>query len=168
MRVKKIIVGDLEENCYVVINEKMEALVIDPGDEADKILAFLAPYKVVGILVTHFHFDHIGALEILEDFYALKANEVSDVFEFDVIKTPGHTKDSISFFFPQLHCVFVGDFIFKDGIGRTDLGGNDFEMKKSLSMFLDRFSSDTVLYPGHGPSTTLGAERRFLEYIKSN
>lgn len=168
MKVKKIVVGNLEENCYVVVNEKKEALVIDPGDEADKILAFLKPYHVVGILVTHYHFDHVGALEELETFYSLKANVKSCVFDYEVIKTPGHTSDSISFYFPELGCVFVGDFIFKDGIGRTDLGGNDFEMKESIQMFLKCFSDNTVLYPGHGVSTTLGAERRFLEYIKSN
>ena len=168
MTIHTLVVGKLQENCYVVVNKKNEAIVIDPGDEIEKILAFLKPYKVVGILVTHFHFDHIGALKELLKFYPLQVNQKVQEFHYEIFSNPGHTLDSISFYFPDEKVMFVGDFIFKDGIGRTDLGGNDFEMKESIQMFLKRFSDNTVLYPGHGVSTTLGAERRFLEYIKSN
>lgn len=164
MKIEKIVVGELKENCYVVINNKNEALVIDPGDEAKRILEFLKPYHVVGILVTHHHFDHIGALEELNSVYSLIENQVSSTdFLFDTIATPGHTDNSVSFAFSELGCVFVGDFIFKDGIGRTDLGGDEMRMKLSLKHFLEQFSDDTVLYPGHGEATTLGRERKFLE-----
>jgi len=164
MQVKKIVVGALEENCYVIVNSFKEALIIDPGDEADKILDFVKDYSVVGILVTHSHFDHIGALKKLEDTFSIKANE-SNVFSYEVIKTPGHTSDSVSFYFPSLNALFVGDFIFLNGIGRMDLGGNAIDMKNSLHMFLKRFSDDVILYPGHGDSTTLKQERNFLENV---
>ena len=167
MEIEVVVTGYLEENCYL-LKQNGQALIVDPGDEFLKIKEKLKGVKPLAILITHHHFDHVGALEELETFYSLKANVKSCVFDYEVIKTPGHTSDSISFYFPELGCVFVGDFIFKDGIGRTDLGGNDFEMKKSIQMFLKRFSDNTVLYPGHGVSTTLGAERSFLEYIKSN
>lgn len=55
MKVEKIVVDDLAENCYVVINEQKEAIIIDPGDEAQKIIDFLKPYHVIEILVTHHH-----------------------------------------------------------------------------------------------------------------
>lgn len=54
--------------------------------------------------------------------------------------------------------MFCGDFIFKNGIGRTDLGGNDKDMKNSLNKMLE-YDDNIILYPGHGPSTTLGAEK---------
>lgn len=80
MKIYTLVVGELQENCYVVVNEKNEAIVIDPGAEIKRILQFLKPYKVVGILVTHFHFDHVGALEELENFYHLKANRNLNTF----------------------------------------------------------------------------------------
>ncbi len=169
MIVKRIVVGSLKENCYVVINEKQEALIIDPGDEVERILDFVGDYSVVGILVTHFHFDHVGALGQLEQFFSLKANCVKEHhFTYETILTPGHTKDSVSFYFPEISAVFVGDFIFERGIGRTDLGGNEKDMISSLNSFLNRFSDEILLYPGHGNSTTLGQERKFLEYIKEH
>ena len=118
-------------------------------------------------MVTHFHFDHVGALDRLEEYYGLKANCDVPFFSYEVIQTPGHTSDSKSFYFPLLNVVFVGDFIFRGTIGRMDLGGNEYEMKQSLKMFLKRFSYDVSLYPGHGESTILGNERKNLEDIVS-
>lgn len=165
MKVEKIVVGDLAENCYVVINEQKEAIIIDPGDEAQKIIDFLKPYHVIEILVTHHHFDHVGALQELTDFYHIKPNISSGKFAYQKIATPGHTMDSVSYYFPEQKCAFVGDFIFKEAIGRTDLGGNDLAMRESLQMFLKEIPLETTLYPGHGPKTTLQAEKPFLESL---
>lgn len=167
MKVLKLVVGELEENCYFVMNSNNEVIIIDPGDDYEKIMDFVKDKKVVGILVTHFHFDHVGALNKLEEYYGLKANGKISSFSYEVIKTPGHTRDSLSFYFPLLNAIFVGDFIFRGTIGRMDLGGNESEMKESLEMFLKRFSDDVCLYPGHGESTMLGLERKNLEYIIS-
>ena len=165
MKVYTLIVGSFLENCYVVVNQKNEAIVIDPGSEATKIIEFLQPYKVVGILVTHHHFDHIGALEELENIYHLKSNQKIEEFSYEVILTPGHTLDSLSFYFPNEKILFVGDFIFRGAIGRTDLGGDDKLMKNSIQNLLSTIPLDTTLYPGHGDATTLEAEKTFLEKI---
>lgn len=164
-QVKRIVVGELCTNCYVIINDKNEALILDPGDDKDKILDFVKGLKIVGILVTHKHFDHIGALEELESFFSLKANEKNNSFVYEVIETKGHTEDSVSFYFPSIQSVFVGDFIFKNGIGRMDLGGNTKEMRESISKFLEIFS-DVKIFPGHGDFTFLEWERDTLEHMK--
>ena len=163
MTIHTLVVGKLQENCYVVVNKKNEAIVIDPGDEIEKILAFLKPYKVVGILVTHFHFDHIGALKELLKFYPLQVNQKVQEFHYEIFSNPGHTLDSISFYFLVEKVMFVGDFIFYHSIGRTDLGGNDFLMRESIQKILKNIPLDTILYPGHGRLTVLGKEKNFLE-----
>lgn len=167
MKINKLVVGKLQENCYILINEKNEALVIDPGDESEKILSFLKPYQVVGILVTHHHFDHVGALNALLKYYDLKENEVNGDFSFRKIKTLGHTMDSYSYYFEKDNVVFVGDFIFAGTVGRTDLGGSNKEMKKSLESFITTFPIDVTIYPGHGKSTTLKEEVNNLKEIIS-
>jgi len=60
--IKKIVVGELQTNCYIIINEQKEAIIIDPGEEFEKIMANCKEYKLVNVLITHHHFDHVGAL----------------------------------------------------------------------------------------------------------
>ena len=163
MKISTIINGPLEENCYILSKDN-NALIIDPGSEAKKIIESLEGLNVKGILVTHHHDDHIGALKELEEYYNLKENTTS-YFDYEVIETKGHTSDSKCYYFKEINSIFVGDFIFKDGIGRTDLGGNDKEMKESLINFINRFNKDVVLYPGHGKSTTLGEEIDNIKYM---
>ena len=165
MTIHTLVVGELQENCYVLVNEKKEAILIDPGDEKEKILDFLKPYKVVGILVTHFHPDHVGALKELENFYHLKANQKVEEFHYEVFSNPGHTLDSISFYFPEETIMFVGDFIFRDTVGRCDLPtGSSSEMDKSIAR-IKEYSDDINLYPGHGDETTLGREKTHNLYF---
>ena len=157
-----VIVGDLQENCYILTLDG-DTYLIDPGDEAEKIEKYLKDKKVKSILITHHHFDHVGALEYFEKKYNLKHNEFNDD-KYEVIKNPGHTSDSISFYFKNLGIIFCGDFIFQNSIGRMDLPtGSSFEMKKSLDM-ISRYDDDIVLYPGHGDKTTLGEEKKYFSY----
>ena len=161
MEVKKVIVGDLQTNCYILFSNN-EGIVIDPGDEFEKIKKIIGETKVVGCLVTHFHPDHIGALEELLSKYDLEINKVnSKVFKVEIIPTPGHTIDSKCFYFKKINTMFTGDFIFFESIGRTDLGGNDTDMKNSLHM-ISNYNDDIILYPGHGPKTTLGHEKKLF------
>ncbi len=163
MDIKKIVVGDLEENCYIItINNK--CLVIDPGDEFDKIDKELQGKEVVGCLVTHYHPDHIGALEELLSKYNIDVNkDYTKDFDYEVIGTPGHTYDSRVFYFKKNNIMFTGDFIFKASIGRIDLGGNELDMKDSLEM-IKQYPDKTILYPGHGETTTLGEEKARFKY----
>ena len=157
MNIKRVVVGSLEENCYIV-EKNNKCIIIDPGDEADKIISNIT-CEVVGILITHYHFDHIGALDELKERYNLQENNYNiDGFDFEVIDTPGHTSDSKTYYFKDDNIMFVGDFLFKDGIGRMDLPtGSVNEMKKSLDNIFT-YPSNTIIYPGHGDKSALGEE----------
>ncbi len=158
MNIKKINVGPLETNCYILtIND--ECLIIDPGDDFHLIKEAIGERKVVGCLVTHFHPDHIGALEEVVSYYDIEINKPKySSFEYEIIETPGHTFDSKTFYFKKNNTMFTGDFIFNRSIGRTDLGGSDKDMQHSLNNF-KKYDDEIVIYPGHGPKTTLGEEK---------
>lgn len=161
MKIEKLVVGVLQANCYVVTIEN-KTIIIDPGDEAEKIINFCKDKNVIEILVTHNHFDHVGALKKVEKEYNLKANNKSGMIDYKVINTPGHTSDSKSFYFPAYSTLFTGDFIFNNAIGRTDLEtGNDLNMKASLKM-ISEYPDDTKIYPGHGISSTLKEEKQWF------
>ncbi len=168
MKIECIPVGDLQTNCYIISNLKKQALIIDPGAEAEKIKNKCQNYQVLGILITHYHWDHIGALFTLEQEYQIRANNYhGKEFFYEKIITKGHTKDSVSYYFPQEKWLFDGDFIFANAIGRTDLGGNKKEMKKSLEKIMT-YPKETIIYPGHGPKTTLAKEAKWFScYLKS-
>ena len=168
MNIKRIVVGSLDTNCYIVENE-LDCLIIDPGDEFHKIRDNITK-KVVGVLVTHRHFDHVGVLEEILKFYNVKCYDKSNLingennissFKFNVIYNPGHTFDSISFIFDNN--MFSGDFIFQGTIGRCDLGGDINLMKDSINDILNS-EINYIIYPGHGECTTLNEERVNLDY----
>ena len=165
MEIKKVVVGELETNCYLLIIDN-ECLVIDPGDDYNKIIKEIGNLKVVGCLVTHFHPDHIGALEEVISKYDLNINEVkSKKFKFEVLNTSGHTRDSKCFYFKNNNILFCGDFLFKDGIGRTDLGGSLRDMLDSLD-YIEKYPDNTILMPGHGDSSILGDEKKKFKYYR--
>lgn len=165
MKIKKVITGNLKENCYILINNN-DCLVIDPGDDFYLIKEEIENYNLLGILITHHHFDHVGALEELLNYkkvsiydYNLEEKEYEiNNFKFKIIKTPGHTDDSITFNFYLDKIMFTGDFLFKESIGRTDLPtGDSTLMKKSIEK-IKKYPKDIKIYPGHGNSTTLEYE----------
>lgn len=171
MKIKRIIVGPLETNCYILIKNN-EVLVIDPGDDYDKIIREMGANKVVGILITHSHFDHIGALsnfdkELIYDFSNLEEKEYTiNDFNFEVIYTPGHTNDSVSYYFKEIDSIFCGDFIFYESIGRCDLPTGDFNIMKESINKIKKYPKDTKIYPGHDISTTLMHEIENNIYFK--
>ena len=162
MDIKTVVVGYLQTNCYILTIGN-ECIIIDPGDEFNKIKNAIDK-KVVGCFITHTHDDHIGSLsEVLKE-YDLEVNKLeSDNFKFEIIKTPGHTKDSVTHYFKDNKIMFTGDFIFYRSIGRTDLGGNDKDMIDSLEM-IKSYPDDIKVYPGHGPSSILGNEKKYFSY----
>lgn len=86
--------------------------------------------------------------------------------ELEVIEVPGHSKGSISLYSPADKFVITGDALFQGSIGRTDLpGGNYKELISSIEKGLLNLPDDTVVFPGHGPSTTIGAEKRSNPFL---
>lgn len=87
--------------------------------------------------------------------------------EIKVFEVPGHANGSLAFFFPAESTCFVGDLIFQRSIGRTDLPGGDFDtLAESIQTAIYTLDDDTVLFPGHGPSTTVGVEKRTNPYVR--
>ena len=84
-----------------------------------------------------------------------------------VYKNPGHTKGSISFLFEEIGTVFTGDFVFAEGIGRTDLySGDSHEMKESINNVFHPLRDDYEVYPGHGKSDTVKNILNYNSYLK--
>lgn len=170
--IKNVIVGLLSENCYIV-EKNNKCIVIDPGDEPNKIINQIS-CDVVAIFVTHSHPDHIGALEELKNKYNVPVYKYDNLnegtfmledFKIDVIYTSGHTSDSVTYYFKENEVMFTGDFLFQGSIGRMDLPtGNILEMKKSINKIV-KYDNNIKIYPGHGPSTTLGLEKEYNDYL---
>lgn len=172
MEVKRLIIGMLETNCYLLVSET-ELLIIDPGGEANKILNEIKTKKAKPkyIINTHCHLDHILAnkkikketeADILiheaeKDFINVEADRFLKDGEkikigaiiLKVIHTPGHTKGSICLLGENF--IFTGDTLFKDGYGRTDLpGSSQKELEESLEKLSKLLKPGMTVYPGHG------------------
>lgn len=173
METKCVVTGFLDENCYLIIKNGT-CLVVDPGDDFHKIKEEIGDNKILGVLITHSHADHIGALRNFLTKRSIKIFKRSNLeekeytigdFKFKCIYTPGHSKDSVTFYFEEEKIMFVGDFIFKDSIGRCDLpGGSESEMKESINKILE-YPDDIKLYPGHYQETTLGDEKTNNQFL---
>ncbi len=174
MNIEKVCVGQLKENCYVICINNY-ALIIDPGDEKEKIINLVGNKKVLAILITHYHFDHIGALDDIKKYYNsividYKSSKLQNIgpFSFEIIPTKGHKTDAVTYYFKDYKVMFVGDFIFKGTIGRCDLeGGNFKEMRKSLKK-IKTYDKNIELYPGHGEKTSIKDELLYNEFLKGD
>ena len=173
MKIDVIKVGKLQCNCYLIDNGK-EALLIDPGAELQKVKKLIEEKKVIGILLTHHHFDHIGCVADLVKEYQYSVYDRNNLqegenkigsFSFEVIYTFGHTMDSITYYFKEDNLMFTGDVLFLDTIGRCDfLESNYEEMKRSIQK-IKLYPDDIVVYPGHGEPTNLGREKKYNRYF---
>lgn len=202
MRVLGLTVGPMQENAYVAADEASGACaVIDPGAEADRLLGAVRraggpDARVVAILLTHAHLDHVGAVAELRaatgapvhlhpaDLPLYRAapeqaraygwsfpappepdHALSDGAEIRVggallrvRHAPGHAPGHVVLVGPGL--AFVGDCVFAGSIGRTDLpGGDGPTLLRSITRTILSLPEETVLYPGHGPATTVARER---------
>lgn len=165
MNIKKVIVGELETNCYILEQDKT-CLIIDPGAEPLKIEREING-KLIGIITTHHHYDHIGALNYFKEKYNIPVFNYNNLkeginkignFTFEIIYTLGHTNDSICIYFKEDNVMFVGDFIFYHTIGRTDLPTGDYkEMQKSIEKI--KKYDNINMYPGHGRETNIKEEK---------
>jgi len=196
MFVKMFTVGMLGTNCFLVADaESGEALIIDPGfdreSEAKAILKEIErnSLRIKYIVNTHGHTDHIGGNRTLKELtkapiliHEYDAPMLSnpsadrklhdgDIIEIGSIKlrvihTPGHSKGSIILL--GADAVFSGDTLFAGSIGRYDLlGGSLEEIKESLRNKLLILPDYLKVYPGHGPVSTIGEERRSNPFLQS-
>ncbi len=174
MKVEMIVTGTLDENCYV-LKKDATCLVVDPGDDYDKIKEVIGEDRVLAVLITHSHFDHIGALRNFLKKKSIKIFKKSNTqdggittignFSFQTLYTPGHSSDSVTFYFTEEKMMFVGDFIFKDSIGRCDLPtGSVLEMDKSIEK-IKKYPGDIMLYTGHREITSLEQETKSNPYF---
>ncbi len=172
MQIKKLIVGDINTNCYL-LSSQGELGIIDPGGEDERILAKIKELEAIPkfIINTHYHFDHTlvnkelkkitkakilihGAEKDFIDFSPdkfLRENDIVKIGEIKlkIIHIPGHTKGSICLLGDNF--IFTGDTLFQDGCGRTDLeGASEKEMKESLEKLRKVIKPGMMVYPGHG------------------
>ncbi len=207
MEARWLTVGPVQENTWIARQDGADtALLIDPGDEPEQILNLLAELGTTpeAILITHCHFDHVGAvkavaeatkapvycpagevfiLENINDFVRFPGfgpfesyspeKTVKDGdrlhlagFQIDVIGTPGHSPDHVTYSIASEKAIFSGDVLFQSSIGRTDLPGADHEtLMRSIQKLLDTLPEDTGVLPGHMDPTTLGRERRSNPFL---
>lgn len=174
MKINKLVIGPLLNNCYILeINNNV--IIIDPSDNFELIDKTINNRNVVAIFITHYHYDHVGALEQLKNKYNVKIydykddekNYIINDFNFDLIYTKGHSKDSVSFYFKKEEKLFCGDFIFRENIGRCDLPGGDFnEMLQSIKK-IKKYDECTI-YTGHEELTTLSHEKKYNPYFNED
>ena len=201
----------LKNGFVVACEETREAVLIDPGDEVEDLLAYATRESLAirHILLTHAHLDHVTGVAAAKralgvpiylhrDDLFLYDGAVKQGLMFgmhvdqpppvDIFYTPGQT---IAFGRYEArphhtpgHCpggvclqigrsgtngrdLFVGDTLFAGSIGRTDLPGGDYDtLIRSIKTVLFGFGDDAVVYPGHGPATTIGEERRSNPFLR--
>ena len=195
LKVHALALGDYQTNCYIIHDETSKTCcVIDPGYDADRILDKLASLNlsVEAVLLTHGHFDHVGAVRELaaetgchvyihpEDlsmppmmtagplYYTKTYTEGSRLklagLEIAVLHTPGHTPGSVCLLVENT--IFSGDTLFQGSCGRTDLpGGNWATIVTSLKR-LAALEGNFWVFPGHGGSTTLRDEKKYNPYMR--
>ena len=179
MKLDILPIGQFEENSYV-LHDNGHVLFVDPGRYYKKIMECVGKDEVVdGIVLTHGHSDHTGAVDDLCDVYncpvymdhhdlALVLNEKQikiGTFSLEIHHTPGHTDGSICVRYKNI--LFTGDTLFASSCGRTDLySGSDEKMRQTLE-YLKTLPHDLQIYPGHGPASTIGIEVRNNPYMIS-
>ena len=208
MKIFPMALGPVQANCYIVSKDD-KALIIDPGDEAAKIIHYLSTQNLTptAILLTHGHFDHIAAVDAVAQKYELPVYahplekeyffnpafnfssrhrddlvlsetldyhwlECGDTLEliglkFKILHVPGHSLGSICFYEQAQKTVFTGDALFKGSVGRTDfLNGNMPQLLAKISEKLLPLPEDTIVYPGHGPATTIKNEKAMNPFFR--
>ena len=206
MKIKRFALGTLWTNCYIVWDANNDGVIIDPGAPSEETESFIKDndIKIVWILLTHGHSDHIGGVASLrnlsENGVAIHyddADALTDTnknlsayvgenvkvaapdkllkdgdeltagsLKISVIHTPGHTEGGVCLLIADGDdkILMSGDTLFARSVGRSDLpGGDEAQPIESLKK-LDPLPDKMRVYPGHGPETTIGAEKTYNPY----
>jgi hydroxyacylglutathione hydrolase len=211
-------VGPVQENAYIVRagGDVTRAVMIDPGEEVDRLLEGTRALgvEIEAILITHCHFDHIGAVaevaratgaavycpeiergvladinswvppgfgpfESYEADHTVKGGERLSIagLDIEVVFTPGHSPGHVTYAIAvadnvraageRERALLSGDVLFQGSVGRTDLPGGDWNvLERSIGGLLRTFPAETVIYPGHMGTTTLGRERDMNPFLQ--
>ena len=205
LKIKSFEFNAFQENTFIVSDPENNAVIIDPGcysrDEEQQLITYInqEQLKVVALLNTHAHIDHILGNSIIKenfkvDYYLHKddintlnaVEQYASLYGFEgyrlspqpdflledeselvfggirmkVLHTPGHCPGHVVFYFQSEGIVINGDVLFNGSFGRTDLPGGNLEiLKTSIFETMFQLPEDTIVYCGHGPSTTIGAEK---------
>ncbi len=194
LKVSMLTLGDYQVNCYILYEEDSKTCcVVDPGYEPDRIAEKLQDLglRLEAILLTHGHFDHVGAVRDLAAdtdcavylnpkdlslppqltagplYYTHTYGEGDTLhlagLTFSVMETPGHTPGSVC-----LTCqdaLISGDTLFAGSCGRWDLPGGDPQAIKASLARLAKLPDSFWVLPGHGETTTLSAEKKYNPYL---
>jgi glyoxylase-like metal-dependent hydrolase (beta-lactamase superfamily II) len=186
VEVHRVVVGPLDNNVHVVrCRQTGAAVLIDAANEHDRLLELCRRLGVQQVVETHGHWDHIQAVEAVRDAgldVAVAAADADMLPAYDqiidddqvivvgrlrlrAIATPGHTPGSVCFAVEGTPLLFSGDTLFPGGPGATRFPGGDFP---TILTSIDRrifaaFDDTTMVLPGHGADTTVGAERPHLD-----
>ena len=184
--VHRFVVGPVENNVYVVrCRQTGEALLIDAANEHERLLDIARTLGVQKVVETHGHWDHIQAVEAVreagidvwvrhEDAAMLPSYDAlledDDVLSVGTLQirtlhTPGHTPGSICFSLENTPVLFTGDTLFPGGPGNATFEGGDFPtiIQSIENRIFRAFSGETLIWPGHGAPSTVGAESPSLD-----
>ena len=184
--ISKIVVGPIDNNVFFLRCRKTgAAIMVDAANEGQRLVELCQELKVGRILTTHGHWDHIGAVPdvreegfevgigvadtpMLSEYdFTISDGDTIDVGELQVhaIHTPGHTPGSTCFRVDGSPVLFSGDTLFPGGPGGTFCNAENFAtIIESIDLLLfAALADDTIVMPGHGDDTTIGAERPHLQ-----
>ena len=187
--IHKLVVGPVDNNVFVLrCRETGESVLIDAANEHEELLDLCRRLDVRKVLETHGHWDHIQAVPQVRDAgyevgitgpdsaeleaydFVLDDDSVIQVgrLRLHTIFTPGHTPGSMCFLVEGSPVLFSGDTLFPGGPGNTSYPGGDFEqiIRSIDERLFSPLDADTLVLPGHGDDTSIGAERpRLQEYV---